>query len=212
MNNFGIFEPKSFEDIADAEWIHFFEANVLSGVRLARLYLPAMRRAKLGPRSSSSPAKARVQIPAEMIHYGMTKTAQLAVSRGTWPKRSRGAGITVNSVLPGPTKSRGVDEFVEALAKNPESKSFEAFEKEFFEKVRLTSLIKRFASPAEVASMVAYLAKFVGFRDHRRRRARRRRGDQRRILTRAAGSLRAGSGSLDCGRYRGGAVTLSDVR
>ena len=91
-----------------------------------------------------------------MIHYGMTKTAQLAVSRGL-AEALAGTGITVNCVLPGPTKSRGVDEFVEALAKT-ESKSFEAFEKEFFEKVRPTSLIKRFASPAEVASMVAYLA------------------------------------------------------
>ena len=155
VNNFGIFEPKSFEDIADAEWVRFFEANVLSGVRLARLYLPAMRRANWG-RIIFISSESAVQIPAEMIHYGMTKTAQLAVSRGL-AEAVAGTGITVNSVLPGPTKSRGVDEFVEALART-ESKSFEAFEKEFFEKVRPTSLIKRFASPAEVASMVAYLA------------------------------------------------------
>jgi NAD(P)-dependent dehydrogenase (short-subunit alcohol dehydrogenase family) len=157
VNNFGIFEPKSFEDIADAEWVRFFEANVLSGVRLARLYLPAMRRANWG-RIIFISSESAVQIPAEMIHYGMTKTAQLAVSRGLAEAvAGTGTGITVNSVLPGPTKSRGVDEFVEALART-ESKSFEAFEKEFFEKVRPTSLIKRFASPAEVASMVAYLA------------------------------------------------------
>ena len=155
MNNFGIFEPKSFEDIADAEWVRFFEANVLSGVRLARLYLPAMRRANWG-RIIFISSESAVQIPAEMIHYGMTKTAQLAVSRGL-AEVVAGTGITVNSVLPGPTKSRGVDQFVEALART-EGKSFEAFEKEFFEKVRPTSLIKRFASPAEVASMVAYLA------------------------------------------------------
>jgi NAD(P)-dependent dehydrogenase (short-subunit alcohol dehydrogenase family) len=155
VNNFGIFEPKSFEDIADAEWVRFFEANVLSGVRLARLYLPAMRRANWG-RIIFISSESAVQIPAEMIHYGMTKTAQLAVARGL-AEAVAGTGITVNSVLPGPTKSRGVDEFVEALART-ESKSFEAFEKEFFEKVRPTSLIKRFASPAEVASMVAYLA------------------------------------------------------
>src|SRR5580693_7341841 len=154
VNNFGIFEPKSFEDIADAEWVRFLEANVLSGVRLARLYLPAMRRANWGRIIFIS--ESAVQIPAEMIHYGMTKTAQLAVSRGL-AEAVAGTGITVNSVLPGPTKSRGVDEFVEALART-ESKSFEAFEKEFFEKVRPTSLIKRFASPAEVASMVTYLA------------------------------------------------------
>ena len=155
VNNFGIFEPISFEDIADAEWVRFFEANVLSGVRLARLYLPAMRRANRG-RIIFISSESAVQIPAEMIHYGMTKTAQLAVSRGL-AEAAAGTGITVNSVLPGPTKSRGVDEFVEALART-ESKSFESFEKEFFEKVRPTSLIKRFASPAEVASMVAYLA------------------------------------------------------
>ena len=155
VNNFGIFEPKSFEDIADAEWVRFFEANVLSGVRLARLYLPAMRRANWG-RIIFISSESAVQIPAEMIHYGMTKTAQLAVSRGL-AEAVAGTGITVNSVLAGPTKSRGVGEFVEALART-ENKSFEASEKEFFEKVRPTSLIKRFASPAEVASMVAYLA------------------------------------------------------
>ncbi|HEY8085779.1 MAG TPA: SDR family oxidoreductase, partial [Methylophilaceae bacterium] len=97
-----------------------------------------------------------VQIPAEMIHYGMTKTAQLSVSRGL-AESVAGTGITVNSVLPGPTKSRGVNEFVETLAKS-DGKTFDEFEKEFFEKVRPTSLIKRFASPAEVAAMVTYIA------------------------------------------------------
>jgi len=155
VNNLGIFEPKPFEEIRDADWVRFFEANVLSGVRLARLYLPAMRRANWG-RIIFISSESAMQIPAEMIHYGMTKAAQLAVSRGL-AEAVAGTGITVNSVLPGPTKSRGVDEFVGALAKT-EGKSFEAFEKEFFEKVRPTSLIKRFASPAEVASMVAYLA------------------------------------------------------
>jgi len=121
VNNFGIFEPKSFEDIADAEWVRFFEANLLSGVRLARLYLPAMRRANWG-RIIFISSESAVQIPAEMIHYGMTKTAQLAVSRGL-AEAVAGTGITVNSVLPGPTKSRGVDEFVEALAKTEASRS-----------------------------------------------------------------------------------------
>ena len=145
INNLGIFEPKSFEDISDAEWVRFFEVNVLSGVRLARLFLPAMRRTAWG-RIIFISSESAVQIPAEMIHYGMTKTAQLA-----------GTGITVNSILPGPTKSRGVGDFVEALAK-AEGKSFQEFEKEFFEKVRPTSLIKRFAAPEEVASLVAYIA------------------------------------------------------
>lgn len=155
VNNLGIFEPKPFEDIADADWARFFDVNVLSGVRLARLVLPAMKRANWG-RIIFISSESAVQIPAEMIHYGMTKTAQLAVSRGL-AESVAGTGITVNSVLPGPTRSRGVGEFVEALAK-ADGKSFEAYEKEFFEKVRPTSLIKRFETPEEVASMVAYIA------------------------------------------------------
>lgn len=155
VNNLGIFEPKRFEDIADADWTRFFEVNVLSGVRLARLVLPAMKRADWG-RIIFISSESAVQIPVEMIHYGMTKTAQLAVSRGL-AESVAGTGITVNSVLPGPTRSRGVGEFVEALAK-ADGKSFEAYEKEFFEKARPTSLIKRFEAPEEIASLVAYLA------------------------------------------------------
>jgi NAD(P)-dependent dehydrogenase (short-subunit alcohol dehydrogenase family) len=155
VNNLGIFEPKPFEEIPDADWLRFFEVNVLSGVRLARLFLPAMKRANWG-RIIFISSESAVQIPAEMIHYGMTKTAQLAVSRGL-AEAVAGTGITVNSILPGPTKSRGVGDFVESLAV-AEGKSFEAFEAEFFAKVRPTSLIKRFASPQEVASLVAYVA------------------------------------------------------
>jgi NAD(P)-dependent dehydrogenase (short-subunit alcohol dehydrogenase family) len=155
VNNLGIFEPKSFEEIPDADWQRFFDVNVLSGVRLARLYLPAMRRADWG-RIIFISSESAVQIPAEMIHYGVTKTAQLAVSRGL-AEAVAGTGITVNSILPGPTKSRGVDEFVDTLAKT-EGKSFAEFEAEFFAKVRPTSLIKRFARPDEVASLVAYIA------------------------------------------------------
>jgi len=155
VNNLGIFEPKPFEDIPDADWLRFFDVNVLSGVRLARLFLPAMRRANWG-RIIFISSESAVQIPSEMIHYGMTKTAQLAVSRGL-AEAVAGTGITVNSILPGPTKSRGVDEFVETLAK-ADGKSFAEFEKEFFEKVRPTSLIKRFAAPQEIASLVAYIA------------------------------------------------------
>jgi NAD(P)-dependent dehydrogenase (short-subunit alcohol dehydrogenase family) len=155
VNNLGIFEPKPFEDIPDADWMRFFDVNVLSGVRLARLFLPSMKRANWG-RIIFISSESAVQIPAEMIHYGMTKTAQLAVSRGL-AEAVAGTGITVNSVLPGPTKSRGVDDFVGKLAQ-AEGKSFDAFEKEFFEKVRPTSLIKRFATTQEVASLVAYIA------------------------------------------------------
>ena len=120
-----------------------------------RLFLPAMKRANWG-RIIFISSESGVQIPAEMIHYGMTKAAQIAVSRGL-AEAVAGTGITVNSVLPGPTKSRGVDEFVETLAKSS-GKTFEQFEKEFFEKVRPTSLIKRFASADEVASLVTYVS------------------------------------------------------
>ncbi|MES2625694.1 MAG: SDR family oxidoreductase [Pseudomonadota bacterium] len=155
VNNLGIFEPKAFEDIPDADWMRFFDINVLSGVRLARLCLPAMRRANWG-RIIFISSESAVQIPSEMIHYGMTKTAQIAVARGL-AEAVAGTGITVNSVLPGPTKSRGVVDFVDALAK-ADGKSFGEFEKEFFDKVRPTSLIKRFATPEEVASLVTYIA------------------------------------------------------
>jgi NAD(P)-dependent dehydrogenase (short-subunit alcohol dehydrogenase family) len=155
VNNLGIFEPKPFEEIPDADWVRFFEANVLSGVRLARLCLPAMWRADWG-RVIFVSSESAVQIPQEMIHYGMTKTAQVAVARGL-AEALAGTGITVNSALPGPTRSRGVEDFVDALAQK-EGKSFSEFEKEFFEKVRPTSLIRRFAAPDEVAAMVAYIA------------------------------------------------------
>src|SRR3984957_6059007 len=127
VNNLGIFEAKPFADIPDDDWRRFFDVNVLSGVRLARLYLPAMQRANWG-RIIFISSESGVQIPAEMIHYGATKTAQLGVSRGL-AEAVAGTGITVNTVLPGPTKSRGVDDFVDALAKS-QGKSFEEFEKE----------------------------------------------------------------------------------
>jgi NAD(P)-dependent dehydrogenase (short-subunit alcohol dehydrogenase family) len=155
VNNLGIFEAKPFEDIPDTDWQRFFDVNVLSGVRLARLVLPAMKRANWG-RIVFISSESAVQIPAEMIHYGMTKTAQLAVSRGL-AESVAGTGITVNSVLPGPTRSRGVGDFVEALAK-ADGESLEAYEKKFFETARPTSLIKRFETPEEIATMVAYIA------------------------------------------------------
>src|SRR5271166_6282850 len=142
VNNLGIFEPKPFEDIPDADWMRFFEVNVLSGVRLARAYLPAMKRANWG-RILFISSESALQIPAEMIHYGVTKTAQIAVARGL-AEAVAGTGITVNSVLPGPTKSRGVGDFVDSLAK-ADGKSVEQVEKEFFRTMRSTSLLKRFA-------------------------------------------------------------------
>jgi len=155
VNNLGIFEPVEFENISDEDWRRFFEVNVLSGVRLSRLYLPAMKKRNWG-RIIFISSESGIQIPSEMIHYGMTKTAQIAIARGL-AEATAGTGITVNSVLPGPTRSRGVNDFVGELAKQ-EGKSFEEFEKEFFEKVRPTSLIKRFATTKEVATLVAYLA------------------------------------------------------
>jgi len=155
VNNLGIFEPRPFEEITDADWMRFFAVNLVSGARLSRAYLPAMRRANWG-RILFISSESGVQIPQEMIHYGVTKTAQIALARGL-AEATAGTGITVNSVLPGPTKSRGVGDFVDALSKGS-GKSAAEVESDFFAHVRPTSLIKRFATPEEVASLVVYLA------------------------------------------------------
>ncbi len=155
VNNLGMFEVKPFEDISDADWRRLFDVNVLSGVRLARLFLPQMRKADWG-RVIFISSESGVQIPADMIHYGMTKTAQLAVSRGL-AEAVAGTGITVNSVLPGPTRSRGADQFFEAYGR-ASGKSFPQIEAEFFATARATSLIKRFAAVDEVAALVAFVA------------------------------------------------------
>jgi NAD(P)-dependent dehydrogenase (short-subunit alcohol dehydrogenase family) len=155
VNNLGIFEATPFEEITDADWLRFFQANVLSGARLARLCLPAMRRANWG-RIIFISSESALHIPPEMVHYGMTKSAQIAVARGL-AESLAGTGITVNSVLPGPTRSRGVGDFVEQLAR-AQGQTFAQMEQLFFEKTRPTSLIKRFARPEEVAAMVAYIA------------------------------------------------------
>jgi NAD(P)-dependent dehydrogenase (short-subunit alcohol dehydrogenase family) len=152
VNNLGIFEPKAFEDIPDDDWRRFFEVNVLSGVRLSRLYLPGMKERDWG-RIVFISSESAVQTPPEMIHYGMTKTAQLAVSRGL-AELCAGTSVTVNAVLPGPTHSAGVNEFVAQLSGG---KPFKEFEKEFFATVRSSSLLKRFATTDEVASLVAYV-------------------------------------------------------
>jgi NAD(P)-dependent dehydrogenase (short-subunit alcohol dehydrogenase family) len=152
VNNLGIYEPKAFQEISDEDWFRLFEVNVMSGVRLARAYLPGMKQRSWG-RIVFISSESGIQIPTEMIHYGMTKTAQLAVSRGL-AETCAGTGVTVNAVLPGPTRSAGVEEFVAALSAG---KPFEEFEREFFRDVRPTSLLQRFASPDEVASLVAYL-------------------------------------------------------
>ena len=115
VNNVGIFEPKSFEEIPDEDWLRFFQVNVMSGVRLTRHYLPGMKSRNWG-RIVFVSSESAVQIPVEMIHYGMTKTAQLAIARGV-AETTAGTGVTVNSVLPGPTESEGVGTFVSDLAK-----------------------------------------------------------------------------------------------
>ena len=152
VNALGIFEPKDFMDIPDEDWERFFNVNVLSGVRLSRAYLPYMRDKDWG-RIIFISSESAIQIPQEMIHYGTTKTAQLAVSRGI-AETCAGTGITVNAVLPGPTRSEGVVEFIDQVSGGED---FEAFEKEFFQSMRPSSLIKRFADTQEVANMVTYL-------------------------------------------------------
>jgi len=155
VNNVGIFEPKPFAEIPDADWYRLFEVNVMSGVRLSRHYLAGMLERNWG-RILFISSESGVQIPAEMVHYGMTKTAQIAVARGI-AESVPGTGVTVNSILAGPTESEGVGAFVEAMAKQ-ENKSKVEVEKQFFEHVRPSSLLKRFATVDEVAAMATYLA------------------------------------------------------
>ena len=154
VNNLGIFEPKPFEQIPDSDWFRFFEVNVLSGVRLSRAYLPGMLQRNWG-RIVFISSESGLQIPAEMIHYGMTKTAQLAVARGL-AETTAGTGVTVNSVLPGPTASEGVREFVSQMA-DAQKTDAAGVERDFFENVRPSSLLKRFATPEEVAAMVTFV-------------------------------------------------------
>ena len=155
VNNVGIFEPKPFAEIPDADWFRLFEINVMSGVRLTRHYLAGMLEKNWG-RILFISSESAVQIPAEMVHYGMTKTAQIAIARGVAESVS-GTGVTVNSILAGPTESEGVVGFVDAMAKQ-QNKSKQEVEKEFFEHVRPSSLLKRFATVDEVAALVTYVA------------------------------------------------------
>jgi len=154
VNNLGIFEPKPFEQISDADWLRFFEINVMSGVRLSRAYLPSMKKRRWG-RIVFISSESGIQIPAEMIHYGVTKTAQIAAARGI-AETCAGTGVTCNAVLPGPTASEGVNDFVDSLASQG-GQTRQQVEKEFFEKARPTSLLKRFATPDEVAAMVVFI-------------------------------------------------------
>jgi NAD(P)-dependent dehydrogenase (short-subunit alcohol dehydrogenase family) len=154
VNNMGIFDPKPFDKIPDEDWFRFFEVNVMSGVRLSRQYLPGMKKRNWG-RIVFISSESAVQIPAEMIHYGMTKTAQLAIARGL-AETTAGTDVTVNTVLAGPTASEGASEFVKRMAASSNQTEVE-FEAEFFRSVRPSSLLRRFARPDEVAAMVAFL-------------------------------------------------------
>lgn len=154
VNNLGIFEPKPFSEITDAEWMRFYEVNVLSGVRLSRAYFPGMLARKWG-RVIFISSESAVQIPAEMIHYGMTKTAQTAVARGM-AELTVNTAVTVNSILVGPTASEGVQTFVGSLAEKS-GKSAEEFEADFFKTARPSSLLQRFILPTEVAATVAFV-------------------------------------------------------
>ena len=154
VNNLGIFEPKPFEQIPDEDWIRFFETNVLSGIRLARHYVRGMRSRNWG-RIVFVSSESGLQIPTEMIHYGMTKTAQLAVSRGL-AETLAGTGVTVNSVLPGPTSSEGVGAFVTQMA-TARGLDAKTVEREFFATARPSSVLQRFATPDEVAAMITYV-------------------------------------------------------
>jgi NAD(P)-dependent dehydrogenase (short-subunit alcohol dehydrogenase family) len=155
VNNLGIFEPKPFEEITDADWMKFFETNVMSGVRLSRHYLPAMKKQNWG-RIIFVSSESALNIPSEMIHYGMTKTAQLAVARGL-AETTVGTNVTVNSVLPGPTASEGVQTFVGQMA---DERGIDAkqMEEEFFQHARPSSLLQRFITPEEVANMIVYVS------------------------------------------------------
>jgi NAD(P)-dependent dehydrogenase (short-subunit alcohol dehydrogenase family) len=155
INNVGIFGPQDFFDIPDSEWTRFFEVNVMSGVRLSRAYLPGMLRRDWG-RIVFVSSESALNIPVDMIHYGFTKTANLAISRGL-AKRAAGTGVTVNAVLPGPTLSEGVGAMLKDAAEKAGQSTAEAAAA-FVKEHRPSSIIRRAATPEEVASMVIYVA------------------------------------------------------
>ena len=155
INNLGVYEPKAFTDITDADWLSIFETNVLSGVRLSRHYFPRMLQRNNG-RVIFISSESGVMTPAEMIHYGVTKSSQLALSRGL-AELTRGTAVTVNTILPGPTRSEGIVEFLEKISSIPNPTPEQA-EKEFFEKHRSSSILQRLIESSEIASLVSFLA------------------------------------------------------
>lgn len=155
VNNLGIYESKAFGDITDADWSHLFDVNVMSGVRLSRTYLPGMLDRNWG-RIIFISSESGLAIPQDMIHYATTKTAQLSISRGL-AQLTRGTNVTVNSVLPGPTRSEGIETFLRSQASDP-SAPIKQIESEFFATARSASILQRMVEAEEVANLVAYLA------------------------------------------------------
>jgi NAD(P)-dependent dehydrogenase (short-subunit alcohol dehydrogenase family) len=155
VNNLGIYESRPFAEVSDDDWRTYFETNVLSGARLARAYFPGMLERNWG-RIIFISSESALSVPGTMIHYAMTKTAQLSISRGL-AELTRGTAVTVNSVLPGPTRSEGIIDFLKSMSNNPEAPAAE-LEAEFFARHRAGSLLQRMIEGEEVANMVAYLA------------------------------------------------------
>jgi len=155
VNNVGTYGVKPFNELTDADWQAIIETNFYSGLRLSRAFLPGMMNRNWG-RIIFISSESGIQIPVEMIHYGVTKTMQLALSRGL-AETTKGTGVTVNSVLPGPTRSEGVDGFVKDMARK-QGKPVGDVEKGFFKDARPSSLLQRFATVEEVANMVAFVA------------------------------------------------------
>jgi len=155
INNLGIFEPKEFEDITEKEWIDMFNINVMSGVRLSQHYLSKMINQDWG-RIIFISSESAFQIPKEMIHYGMTKTAQISIARGI-AELTKGTNVTSNSIIVGPSNSEGVSEFIKELASS-QNKTFKEVEKDFFENVRPSSLLQRFTDVEEISNMIVYTA------------------------------------------------------
>lgn len=155
INNLGYYELKSFEKISDEDWMHIWEVNVMSGVRLSRYYLSQMLKNGWG-RLIFITSESALQIPKEMIHYGVTKTAQIALARGL-AELTKGTNVTSNSIIVGPTLTEGVKEFVKDIAQK-KNLSIEKVKEQFFQDIRPTSLLKRFIEPKEIANLIAYIA------------------------------------------------------
>ena len=155
VNNLGTYEPKPFEQITDDDWHAIIETNFMSGVRLSRHYLSRMKAANWG-RIIFISSESAANIPVEMIHYGVTKTMQVALARGL-AETTVGTDVTVNSVLAGPTRSEGVEKFIVDMART-KNVTPDKIEKEFFQTARPSSLLQRFATTDEVAALVTFVA------------------------------------------------------